>query len=170
MTKHPVDDIEWIDRNDLRPNNYNPNVQARPEFDLLMTSILEDGWTCPLVIHRESMTIIDGEHRWRASECPELQAMTEGMVPVTFITGNPMQLMAATIRHNRARGVHGVQPMSAIVRQLHEAGWTDGQIMRCLGMEDEEVRRLRDHGGSPRELSAKDRLFSRAWKPDRNLR
>jgi ParB-like chromosome segregation protein Spo0J len=166
---YPIDKIVWIDRAEIQPNDYNPNSQAPPEHRLLILSILEDGWTQPIVVHRETMTIVDGEHRWKASENPAIYARTAGRVPVVFVEGSLEQRKASTIRHNRARGVHGILPMARIVQELHEAGLSRAKIQKILGMEDEEVQRLLSRAGSPERVGTKTNgKFTASWKPDRS--
>ena len=104
MKKQPLDKIIWIDREKLKANNYNPNKVAPPELKLLKISILEDGWTQPIVIN-DDFTIVDGFHRWTLSGHKEINSLTGGLVPVVILEGkssNDKKL--ATIRHNRARG------------------------------------------------------------------
>ena len=164
MKKQPIDNVEWVDRDALRANHYNPNKVMPPELALLKRSILENGWTQPIVA-RSDGEIIDGFHRWTIAADPEIAKLTDGYVPVVRVepdaTGNQM---AATVRHNRARGAHGVLPMADIVRTLvDEEGWTFEQIQLEFGMDDEEVDRLYDSGGMI-ERGSKDE-FNRGWKP-----
>ena len=115
----PVSSVEWTDPKTLRANFYNPNHVAPPELELLKLSILEDGWTQPIVA-REDGEIVDGYHRfYLATHDREVAALTKGMVPVVRLTprSNADQMMS-TIRHNRARGTHGVLKMADIVRRL----------------------------------------------------
>ena len=164
---NPVSRVEWVDRNDLRRNEYNPNLQAPPEHRLLKVSILEDGWTQPIVVHRETMQIVDGEHRWKVSEDPEVQAMTGGMVPVVFVEGDIDRRMMSTVRHNRARGTHGVLPMAELVRALSDGGVPRTRIMKLMGMEAEEVKRLLDRAGQPERIGGRkaENGFGKSWKP-----
>ena len=167
LTDQPISGVEWINRDQLQPNDYNPNKQPPPEHKLLIQSILENGWTQPIVVFDdgEQLTIVDGEHRWRASGTDELNAMTDGMVPIVRIKGDRSGLMMATIRHNRARGEHGILPMSSIVTELLTQGNTVEEIMKRLGMEREEVKRLAEKGGMP-ELVGRDGVeFSKGWVP-----
>src|SRR5689334_9004886 len=105
----PLSRVEWLPREALHSNDYNPNRVPPTELDLLKTSILEDGWTQPIVA-RLSGEIVDGFHRWTVSADPQIAAMTGGLVPVVRLPDDtPLeQQMAATIRHNRARGAHAV--------------------------------------------------------------
>ncbi|GAA5513626.1 uncharacterized protein YbdM [Deinococcus carri] len=162
----PLSRIEWVPRDDLHANGYNPNFVAKPELLLLKTSILEDGWTQPIVA-RPDGEIVDGFHRWTVSADPRIYAMTDGYVPVVRLlppaTGDQM---LSTIRHNRARGEHGVLPMAGIVRRLiDEEGLTVPQVMERCGMEKEEVTRLYDRGGMTERGTGGRTRFSKGWTP-----
>jgi ParB-like chromosome segregation protein Spo0J len=158
--------MEWVPRDRLRPNAYNPNHQAPPEYRLLKVSILEDGWTQPLVADRATGEIVDGEHRWRISGDPAVAALTGGLVPVVWIDRGPAGRMLATIRHNRARGEHGVLPMGKIVRDLLAAGMAVEDVCFRLQMEDEEVERLAERSGLPVVVGERQvKEFGPAWEP-----
>lgn len=165
MKKQPLDKIIWIDREKLKANNYNPNKVAPPELKLLKISILEDGWTQPIVIN-DNFTIVDGFHRWTLSGHKEINSLTGGLVPVVILEGkssNDKKL--ATIRHNRARGTHGVLEMSNIITDMVKEGLTGDEIMERLQMEKEEVTRLLFRAGIPKSDVFKDSEFSKAWTP-----
>jgi ParB-like chromosome segregation protein Spo0J len=165
MNKQPLDKITWIHRDQLLPNNYNPNKVAPPELQLLKISILEDGWTQPIVINPD-FTIVDGFHRWTVSGDPKIYALTEGKVPTVMITPKDFnQQQMATIRHNRARGTHGVLEMSNIVHEMVKSGLSGEEIMQRLKMEKEEVVRLLFRAGIPKSDVFKDKEFSKAWQP-----
>jgi len=151
MTKNyknqPISNVQWIDREELFSNSYNPNKVAPPELKLLKESILNSGWTQPIVI-RESKEIVDGFHRWTVSGHKEIHELTDGLVPVVVLNeiGEEEQMMA-TIRHNRARGQHGVKPMAVIMQKLKDDHKLDDKkLNKLLGMEDEEIRRLYEAG------------------------
>jgi hypothetical protein len=147
-TRQPVSHIEWVDPNTLHANDYNPNRVFRPEMRLLKLSILEDGWTQPIVA-RPDGEIVDGYHRWTlAREDADIQNLTGGLCPVTRLTPaeDPLHQRMSTIRHNRARGQHHVIKMADIVHDLHHGGIPTNEISRRLGMDDEEVTRLLDRG------------------------
>ena len=163
--KQPLDKITWIDREKLKPNNYNPNKVAPPELKLLKISILEDGWTQPIVINPDH-TIVDGFHRWTVSGHKEIYALTDGKVPVVMVTTkDASQQQMATIRHNRARGTHGVLAMSDIITNMVKDGVSGEDIVRRLGMEKEEVVRLLFRSGIPKSDVFKNAEFSKAWNP-----
>lgn len=163
--KQPLDKITWLDREKLQPNNYNPNKVAPPELKLLKISILEDGWTQPIVVNPD-YTIVDGFHRWTVSGHKEIYALTDGKVPTVMVeTKDASQQKMATIRHNRARGTHGVLAMSDIITSMVEEGVSGEDIVKRLGMEKEEVVRLLFRSGVPKSDVFKEAEFSKAWKP-----
>ena len=164
--KQPVSQVRWVPRGQLRANSYNPNAVAPPELELLRLSILEDGWTQPIVVLADN-TIIDGFHRWTVSADPQVRALTGGLVPVVVVDVDPVHRMMSTIRHNRARGTHAVLKMAEIVRGMVEAGLEAGEICRRLGMEDEELERLLDRSGMTVRGTAGVNGFGRAWVPGR---
>jgi|TARA_R110001592_G_scaffold27824_1_gene103136 ParB-like chromosome segregation protein Spo0J len=163
--KQPLDKIIWIERDKLKPNNYNPNKVAPTELKLLKTSILEDGWTQPIVINPD-YTIVDGFHRWTVSGHKEINEITKGKVPVVMVEPKDFsQQQMATIRHNRARGTHGVLEMSEIVTDMVQAGVSGDEIATRLGMEKEEVVRLLYRSGIPKSEVFEDKEFSKSWNP-----
>jgi len=166
MNKQPLDKITWVDRDTLNPNDYNPNKVAPPELKLLKISILEDGWTQPIVANADN-TIVDGFHRWTVSGHKEIYALTDGKVPVVFLADkDDASQKMSTIRHNRARGTHGVIELSNIVGSMLESGLTGEEIMHRLMMEKEEVTRLLFKLGIPNSDVFKDKEFSKAWIPE----
>lgn len=164
----PVDLVEWVKAEEVVANDYNPNSVAPPEMDLLRTSIMADGYTQPIVTMPEEgrRTVVDGFHRNRVGkECADVRARVHGYLPVVRI--KPTQedradRMAATIRHNRARGEHKVESMAEIVIELKRRFWSDEKISKELGMEPDEVLRLTQVTGLAGLFS--DRDFSEAWE------
>lgn len=162
----PLNNIVWLHRDMLKPNHYNPNKVAPPELKLLKISINEDGWTQPIVINPDH-TIVDGFHRWTVSGHKEIYALTDGLVPTVMITPKDAnQQQMATIRHNRARGTHGVLEMSNIVTDMVKNGLSGEEIMKRLMMEKEEVTRLLFRAGIPKSDVFKDKEFSTSWTPE----
>lgn len=142
----PVSHVQWVHRDKLSGNLYNPNYVAPPEMALLKLSILEDGWLVAIVA-RPDGTIVDGYHRWLISADPDIYALTDGLVPVVYQRDVPLEhRMMSTIRLNRARGMHAVLKMADIVAEMVEYGLPADEIGARLGMEPEEVRRLLDRG------------------------
>lgn len=168
MRDEPVDCVLWVPAETVEANDYNPNKVAPPEMRLLEISIKEDGYTQPIVTWQLNGTreVIDGFHRTRVGkESKGIKQRTRGYLPVTTINQNRVDRgdrIAATIRHNRARGKHQVQAMSEIVVELKKRNWTDARIGRELGMDADEVLRLAQISGLA-EIFA-DREFSEAWE------
>lgn len=152
---HPLDEVTWRDPKTMFSNDYNPNQVFTAEFELLRTSIIEDGWTQPLVVQDcgdGRFEIIDGFHRWSLAMKDEtIMAESDGMVPTVTLRANTpkAQRILATVRHNRARGFHGIRRMAEIVRQLGAEGMSDEDICLRMGMEIEEVERLSLVEGTP---------------------
>lgn len=163
----PVDCVLWVESEQVQANDYNPNVVAPPEMELLRLSIREDGYTQPIVAYREdaTYTVVDGFHRNRVGrECPDVRERVRGYLPITVIRSERQNLderMASTVRHNRARGKHTVEGMSGLVCELARRNWSDERIARKLGMDADEVLRLKQITGLA-ELFA-DAEFSEAW-------
>lgn len=161
----PVNNVRWVDRDKLKANAYNPNHVAPPEMELLKKSILEDGWTQPIVI-TPTYEIIDGFHRWTVSGYPEIRELTEGKVPTVMIDVPFHHQIFSTVRHNRARGVHGIDPMSELISYLlEEEELTPEEVQTRLMMHEEEVTRLFDNSGMPGRVGREH--FSKGWKPSR---
>lgn len=151
VENQPIDRVEWVPRDELSANDWNPNKQAPPEHRLLATSILENGWTQPIVVREHDggsrLEIVDGYHRWLVSEQPKVAGMTDGLVPIVRLPECPSDLaILATVRHNRARGTHHVLGMADIVDRLLASGMDPGELGLRLGMDEEEVDRLADRG------------------------
>ena len=140
----PLRSLQWVDRDTLKPNNYNPNKVSRENLALLVQSITTNGWTLPIVV-RPDMTIIDGFHRWTVAGEEPLRSKLGGKVPVVIVDhAEESEDMYGTITHNRARGTHLLEPMKAIVKKLMDEGKPIQEITKQLGMKPEEVFRLSD--------------------------
>lgn len=164
--KSPVYGIRAVPIEKVRANAYNPNHVATPEMKLLYDSIKEDGYTMPIVCYyipeEDVYEIVDGFHRYLTMKNHrDIYERERGLLPVSVIDKPLSERMASTIRHNRARGSHDVDLMSKIVGELHELGRTDAWIMKHLGMDADEVLRLKQLSG----LAAlfKDKEFSHGW-------
>jgi ParB-like chromosome segregation protein Spo0J len=128
----------------VKPNDYNPNIVLEDNLALLTRSILLNGWTLPIVC-TPALVIIDGFHRWLVAGREPLLSLLGGRVPVVIVEHTDAAAnVYGTITHNRARGVHQLGPMRAIVRSLLDAGKTVAEIGAELGMKGEEVFRLSD--------------------------
>tara|TARA_R110000868_G_C10916676_1_gene765360 strand:- start:1538 stop:2251 length:714 start_codon:yes stop_codon:yes gene_type:complete len=165
----PVDCVEWVRADTVEANDYNPNSVAPPEMKLLEHSITEDGYTQPIVSWLrtdEIREVVDGFHRHRVGrESAIVKQRVHGYLPVVTINGDRLDKgdrMAATIRHNRARGEHRVESMADIVVELKRRFWSDQKIAVELGMEPDEVLRLTQVTGLAGLFS--DRSFSEAWQ------
>ena len=166
--KSPVYNVRAVPIDKIQPNSYNPNSVAPPELKLLYDSIKEDGYTMPIVCYYDAESdkyvIVDGFHRYRVMlEHPDIMQREQGMLPVSVIDKPLDHRMASTIRHNRARGAHEVDLMSNIIKELHELGRSDAWISKHLGMDSDEILRLKQLTG----LTAlfKDVEFGEEWIP-----
>lgn len=171
--KSPVYNVISVPVEKVKPNSYNPNAVAPPEMKLLYESIREDGYTMPVVCYyskeKDIYVIVDGFHRYRVMmEHKDIYERENGMLPVSVIDKSIDRRMVSTIRHNRARGNHDVDLMSNIIRDLHEIGRSDAWISKHLGMERDEILRLKQITG----LAAlfKDVNFGKAWKPEEEIK
>jgi ParB-like nuclease family protein len=171
FNNEPVDLIQWVPYETVRANDYNPNAVAPPEMALLEHSIKADGYTQPIVTWSvdELREVIDGFHRNRVGrESVEVRSRVLGYLPVVTINqdrADRNDRIAATIRHNRARGKHKVEAMSDIVIELKRRNWTDDKIGRELGMDSDEVLRLCQITGLAEMFANQD--FSQAWDIER---
>ena len=142
--KAPLATLQWVPREQLKPNDYNPNKVSTENLKLLTQSILTNGWTLPIVV-RPDYTIIDGFHRWTVAGMEPLRTMLDGKVPCVIVDHeDPDEDVYGTVTHNRARGTHLLEPMKAIVKRLMAEGKDVGEIGKQLGMKPEEIFRLSD--------------------------
>lgn len=140
----PLSTLQWVSREIVKPNDYNPNKVSKQNLELLKQSILTNGWTLPIVV-RPDFTIIDGFHRWTISGEDPLLSMLDGKVPVVIVEHKDKSGdIYGTVTHNRARGTHLLGPMKAIVKELMNEGKSVSEIGKQLGMKPEEVFRLSD--------------------------
>lgn len=166
MFRLPVYNVIAVPVEKIQANAYNPNSVAPPEMKLLYQSIKEDGYTMPIVCYYlqdiDKYEIVDGFHRYRTIiENADIYEREHGCLPVVVIDKDISNRMASTIRHNRARGSHSIELMTNIVAELVESGMSDAWIMKNIGMDAEELLRLKQISG----LAAlfKDKDFSTAW-------
>lgn len=168
LRHHPVDYVHWQKSEDVEGNEYNPNAVAPPEMRLLIRSIEEDGYTMPIVSFPDvdTIRIVDGYHRRKSERTSKkIHESTYGYIPLSTIRPEKRAItdrMASTIRHNRARGTHNIDLMVNIVAELTEAGMGDDWIIKNIGMDADELLRLKQISG----LAAlfRDRAYSRAWE------
>jgi ParB-like chromosome segregation protein Spo0J len=140
----PIANVQIVDRELLKPNDYNPNKVTEENLKLLEQSIMTNGWTLPIVV-RPDFTIIDGFHRWTVSGREPLKTKLGGKVPVVVVEHKDHdEDIYGTITHNRARGTHLLEPMKKIVKELIDNGKSIDEISKQLGMKPEEIFRLSD--------------------------
>lgn len=164
---HPVDFVQWVPVEDVVANDYNPNAVARNEMKLLQVSIAHDGFTQPIVTVFDAelgkFVIVDGFHRHSvAKTSPDIHSATRGMVPVVVLNKAINDRMASTVRHNRARGKHSIAGMASMVFSLLEGGWDDASICNELGMEPDEILRLKHVTGFSRLFE--NVHYQQAWE------
>ena len=117
---------------------------------------------CYYVADEDMYEIVDGYHRYTTMlRNAEIREREGGMLPVSVIEKDLTNRMASTIRHNRARGSHSIELMSNIVAELTRAGMSDGWILRHIGMDKDELLRLKQITGLADLFRDKD--FSEAW-------
>lgn len=162
----PVDAVQWIPLEQVEPNDYNPNSVARIEMNLLRLSIEHDGYTQPVVTvydaARDRYCIVDGFHRYYVMRQDDaIRARCGGCLPCVVIDKDINDRMASTVRHNRARGKHSVDGMANMVFRMLDQGMTDAAICNELGLEPEELLRLKHITGFSKLFA--DREYHRAW-------
>lgn len=167
MYKSPVYDVKSIPIEKIQANSYNPNSVAPPEMKLLYQSIKEDGYTMPIVCYYLSdidrYEIVDGYHRYTVMLThKDIYERENGSLPVVVIDKDISNRMASTIRHNRARGSHSIELMTNIVAELVESGMSDAWILKNIGMDADELLRLKQLSGL--QALFKDKDFSNAWE------
>lgn len=161
--KSPVYNVMAVPLEKIQANSYNPNSVAPPEMKLLYQSIKEDGYTMPIVCYYlpeiDKYEIVDGFHRYTIMKTHrDIYERENGYLPIVVIEKDISNRMASTIRHNRARGSHDVELMTNIVSELTQSGMSDQWIMKNIGMDADELLRLKQLSGLA-ELF-KDKYFS----------
>lgn len=162
----PVYSVQAVHLSKIRANSYNPNAVAPPEMKLLELSIWEDGFTMPVVCYylpdEDIYEIVDGYHRYTTLLTSDrIRERENEMLPVVVIEKDLSNRMASTIRHNRARGSHSIDLMTKIVAELLEAGMSDAWILRHIGMDKDELLRLKQITGIAALFT--NGQFSEAW-------
>ncbi|MFW9899656.1 MAG: IbrB-like domain-containing protein [Candidatus Thorarchaeota archaeon] len=167
FVNEPVDCVIWKKNKEIKANDYNPNIVAPPEMELLKVSIENDGYTQPIVSWKNETfyEVIDGFHRNRVGkECKQIKKRIYGYLPITVINDNRSEKgdrIASTIRHNRARGKHTVLGMSDIILELKNRNWTNERIAKQLGMDEDEILRLCQITGLAKLFANQE--FSKSW-------
>lgn len=163
--EEPINFVKWVEQDKVHANEYNPNKVATPEMELLYQSIKLDGYTQPIVayeLENGEYEIVDGFHRNRVGkEHEDIKDRLHGYLPLTIIDKPLDERIGSTIRHNRARGSHQIRSMSEIVLDLSKSGWSDNEISKKLGMELDEVLRLKQITGLKEAFSNHE--FSKSW-------
>jgi len=163
----PVSSVRWVPIEKVVANDYNPNSVARNEMKLLYISVLHDGYTQPIVTiydkEQDKYIIVDGFHRYLICKTyKDIAERTGGRVPIVVIDKPINDRMASTIRHNRARGKHSVDGMANMVFALLDNGWEDAAVCNELGLETEELVRLKHITGFSKLFE--DAEYKKAWE------
>ncbi len=149
--KSPVYGVRAVPVEDVQTNLYNPNAQDPVAFKLLEESIWQDGYTMPIVcylLESGKYEIVDGAHRYKIMlTSKRINEREKGLLPVVVIDKDEQNRMASTIRHNRARGSHSIDLMSNIVAELTQSGMSDAWILKHIGMDADELLRLKQVTG-----------------------
>lgn len=172
VKSQPIDFVRWVPIDMVQANDYNPNSVAKVEMKLLYTSILHDGYTQPIVtIYDKEIgkyIIVDGFHRYfTCKNNADIQERNKNMLPIVVIEKDINDRMASTIRHNRARGKHSVAGMSSMVFSMLENGWEDAAICNELGMEPEELLRLKHITGFSKLFA--DTEYNKSWTTKKQI-
>lgn len=172
-TGQPVGKVLWMPIDMVEPNDYNPNSVAKKEMSLLYTSISHDGYTQPVVTiydpSKKKYIIVDGFHRYfTARTHADILERNRGLLPIVVIDKDINERMAATVRHNRARGKHSIDGMSSMVFSMLQNGMTDAEICNELGMEAEELLKLKYITGFAKLF--KDHEYAQSWESERQMK
>ena len=173
LVSQPVDRVRWVPIDRVEPNDYNPNSVASKEMGLLYHSIKQDGYTQPVVTiydpDKDKYVIVDGFHRYFVCTVKkDIYARCEGLLPIVVLDKSINERMASTVRHNRARGEHSVTGMGKLVFEMLENGWSDVEVCNHLGLEPEELLKLKHITGFSKLFE--DVEYSRAWETKRMIR
>jgi ParB-like chromosome segregation protein Spo0J len=169
----PIDFVRWVPIDKVEPNDYNPNSVAKVEMGLLYKSIKHDGYTQPIVTifdeEKQKYVIVDGFHRYfTCKHNKDIQDRNKGLLPIVVIEKDINERMAATVRHNRARGSHSISGMSSMVFEMLQNGWSDEHICNHLGMEAEEILKLKHITGFSKLFQ--DSEYKKAWETNRMVK
>lgn len=172
VTDNPIAAVLWVKLDRIRANDYNPNEVADREMELLYRSIKHDGYTQPVVTVYDSEAdeyeIVDGFHRYLVMKrYDDIRERSDGRLPITVIDKGIKDRMASTIRHNRARGKHSIKGMADVVFDMLDEGWEDERICEELGMEPEELTRLKHVTGFSKLFD--DTEYQMAWKHTKQI-
>ena len=165
--KQPIDYVMWVPIEKVEPNGYNPNSVAPVEMELLYKSIKKDGYTQPVVTiydkKKDKYVIVDGFHRYYVCKTKkDIYDRNMGRLPIVVIDKNISERMAATVRHNRARGEHSIDGMSNLVFKMLDEGMSDADVCNELGMEPEELLKLKHLTGFSKLFANTE--YKKAWE------
>ena len=165
--KQPIDYVMWVPIEKVEPNGYNPNSVATVEMGLLYKSIKKDGYTQPIVTiydkKKDKYVIVDGFHRYYVCKTKkDIFDRNMGRLPIVIIDKNISERMAATVRHNRARGEHSIDGMSNLVFKMLDEGMSDADVCNELGMEPEELLKLKHLTGFSKLFANTE--YKKAWE------
>ena len=168
----PVSRVQWVPIDQVEANAYNPNIVAPNELRLLYHSIKEDGYTQPIVTiwdpDTKTYVIVDGFHRYLVMKYhADIRDRTGGLLPIVVLDKPMNERMASTVRHNRARGKHQVTGMATIVFHMLDNGWTDERVCAELGLEADELLRLKYVTGFAKLFE--DVEYRHAWESKRQI-
>jgi len=164
---HPALSVQLVPVDSVQGNDYNPNKVAPPEMRLLQLSIAKDGMTMPVVVADDSdsgtYTVVDGFHRTTVVKTVKtVRDSLAGYMPVVKLNKSIQDRITSTVRHNMARGTHQVELSAKLVTALKKHNWTNERIGMELGMDPDEVLRLKQITGLAEAFADKD--FSMAWE------
>lgn len=164
---HPALSVQLVPVDTVQGNDYNPNKVAPPEMRLLQLSIAKDGVTMPVVVaddaESENYTVVDGFHRTTVVKTTKtVRDSLAGYMPVVKLNKSIQDRITSTVRHNMARGTHQVELSAKLVTALKKHNWTNERIGMELGMDPDEVLRLKQITGLAEAFA--DKEFSRAWQ------
>lgn len=173
LEEQPVNNVTWVSIDKVSANDYNPNAVAPTEMRLLYVSILHDGYTQPVVTVYDEKTdryvIVDGFHRYLVMKTnKDIYERTRGLLPVVVIRKDINDRMASTVRHNRARGKHSVSGMASMVFNMLDNGWSDSDICKELGMEVDELMRLKYVTGFAKLFENVE--YQKSWETKQQIR
>ena len=174
LAAHPVDLVRWVHHSEVQANDYNPNSVAGNEMRLLHMSIAHDGYTQPIVVIFDpalgKYVLVDGFHRYSTlKQNPDIQAATcGGYLPAVVLDKPINDRMASTVRHNRARGKHSIKGMANIIFEMLDNGWDDAAICGELGMEADELVRLKHVTGFSKLFE--NVSYRQAWETRRQIK
>lgn len=168
----PIDNVKWVPIEKVQANDYNPNSVAKNEMRLLYVSIKHDGYTQPVVTVYDETTdkyvIVDGFHRYTTMRLnKDIADRNNGLLPIVVISKNINDRMASTVRHNRARGKHSLTGMASMVFSMLDNGWSDSAICAEIGVEPEELIRLKHVTGFSKLFENVE--YRKAWETKRQI-